>query len=102
MNPSKKSRTIQVDDIRERLGEHYGCDPYERPFKVEPVVNHYGEIGSVYCSLNGSPPKGHALFIAGSVGRVIFMDVRGHVFDEWRNVKLDYGLLASGSVVHSG
>jgi len=60
-------RTISEREIRRRLSGHY-CHhhrepPFERDLVRTEVVNSHGQVGCVLYSLNGSPPKGYALFI---------------------------------------
>ncbi len=79
---------VTVKDVRERLENHYGSEPGEREIYVKSVENAYQQSGSVYFSLEGTPPKGHAIYIKeGQL--VIFCTVTGRVFERWENVDLE-------------
>lgn len=56
---------ITLDEIRERLGRHYGVGGLDRELLTNIRYDSHGDVGSVVCSLNGSPPKGYALYIPG-------------------------------------
>lgn len=59
---------VHAWDIRARMAFHYGCVPADRQFHGVPVFNQYGEIGSAFFSLHGSPPKGYAITFATRAG----------------------------------
>lgn len=85
----KTTENVTVDDIREELEYYYGATPGEREFYIETVQNAYHKIGSVYFSLEGTPPKGHAIYLHGISKRVMFYTVTGRPFQRWDNVELD-------------
>jgi len=51
-------------------------DNITRELIVIPIKNNYELIGSYVFSLNGSPPKGHALYLP-SWKKIIFIDTWG-------------------------
>lgn len=57
---------ITIDQIKEKLYKNYKtyfgeiCD---REVVITKAFDNYKEIGSILFSLNGSPPKGYALYI---------------------------------------
>lgn len=57
---------ITEEQIREKLAKHYGKnDPGNLTRKLHRVVNRddHTQVGSIFWSLDGSPPKGYALYI---------------------------------------
>ncbi len=56
---------LSLLQIKKILAQSYGCSPtiLERKIITTFVRNSYGEVGSVLFSLEGSPPKGYALYV---------------------------------------
>lgn len=80
----QKPKTITEEEIKEKLLKHYGpsCD---RELIKTPVKNDHGSVGSVYFSLSGSPPKGHAIYIPG-IRQLSLYDAHGKRFRIIREV----------------
>lgn len=49
----------------------------DRVMFVTPILNNYQKVGSIMFSLNGSPPKGYALFIVSPMSILSFYDIEG-------------------------
>lgn len=86
----KSGERLSNQDVKHRMAEHYGDGSMERHLHTVPVVNHYGYIGSVCYSLEGSPPKGYALYISDLQGHLTFYDVRGIPYEKWKYVSLEF------------
>ena len=60
-------KTYTLDDIRRMLAKLYdnqeNGDSINRPMLVHKVRCDYGSVGCVFFALNGSPPKGYALYV---------------------------------------
>lgn len=49
--------------VKEKLALHYGDRKnLERELHITPIFNKYRTLGSIVFSLDGSPPKGYAIF----------------------------------------
>lgn len=51
---------ITEEELKEKLINHYGGG--DRKMCRSLQQDHYGYIGTVFYSLNGSPPKGYAIY----------------------------------------
>lgn len=76
--------TISEEEIKEKLMQHYG-NTVDRELVKTEVVNDHGTVGSVYYSLDGSPPKGHAIYIPG-ISQLSLYDSHGKRFRIIRGV----------------
>jgi len=54
----------------------------DRVMHVTPILNNYQKVGSIFFSLNGSPPKGYALFIISPMSVLSYYDIEGK---RWKN-----------------
>lgn len=66
-------------EIRETLSKHYGRDNDFRDFHKNVRQDSHGEVGSVVYSLDGSPPKGYAIYLPG-LKQLNLYDNRGKRF----------------------
>lgn len=81
---------IYPHEIKERMAEYYGDGSMDRRLHVIPVVAGYGTINCYVFVLQGTPPKGHAVFYgAGGKGPIWFYDVSGWKYEQWDNVTLE-------------
>jgi hypothetical protein len=67
MNPKKLAQ------IKKRISDMYMGIDEGRNLIVTQIHNHYGRVGSILFSLEGSPPKGYALYVPGH-RKIIFID----------------------------
>ena len=74
----KNKEKFTSEDIKEKLIDHYG-PTCERELVKTPVENDHGTVGSIYYSITGSPPKGHAVYIPG-LKRLSLYDAHGKRF----------------------
>lgn len=76
-------KTITIREIHEKLSKHYdGIDNGEsmnRELHVTSMKDDHRNIGSVFISLDGSPPKGYVICI-NELRRVNFYDGEGRRF----------------------
>jgi hypothetical protein len=68
-------------EIKEILSKEYDGDSSGRELTRDNIINQYNEVGTVFFSLEGSPPKGYAIYIKG-VNAIIFYDGYGEKFKE--------------------
>lgn len=81
-------KAIDRRDIQTRLEAHYREDPGGRQFHFIPIADSYFNIGTVMMTLEGSPPKGYAIYQSGAQ-KVVFLDVKLRPYEVWRNVTLN-------------
>lgn len=76
---------LTTEEVKETLATHYG-EPADTNRELH-VVKHedsHGSTGSVLLSLDGSPPKGYALYIP-ELHEVSLYDLRGERFQHHRD-----------------
>lgn len=61
--PGGRQREITEARIRAGLAYHYGKDNSFREFHKNVRKDSHGTVGSIVYSLDGSPPKGYAVYI---------------------------------------
>lgn len=63
-------KTYTLEEIKAKMARHYGGegDNMSRELHVHLSRDDHGLVGSAYLSLDGSPPKGYAIAIAGYMG----------------------------------
>jgi len=77
---------ISVEDIEAKLQTHYsGRQPRDRNLHIMKCHDNHGVIGSVYFSLDGSPPKGSAVYLIDHY-RLNLYDIEGRRFKQYMNV----------------
>ena len=80
-------KTISLEEVSRKIQFHYdqryGRD--RRRLFIHKCKDHHGLFGSVYFSLNGSPPKGFAVYIPGHM-LLSFYDIRGRRWQILRNI----------------
>lgn len=54
-------KTVDIEFIRLKLSEMYSCYPTRKLFIHKSYCN-YGSLGYVFFGLEGSPPKGSAVY----------------------------------------
>ena len=56
---------IGVKDIQEKLQKHYDSrkDVPQRNLHIHKSYDSYEKVGSVFFSLEGSPPKGYGIYV---------------------------------------
>lgn len=76
-------QSFTVKEIQEKLQVHYypkdKSDP--RNLHIHKVYDNYEKIGSIFFSLEGSPPKGYAIYVPGHCA-LWFYDAWGR---RWQN-----------------
>ena len=82
-------KSITVKEIHVKLHRHYtrNTHPPERDLHIHKSYDSYSCIGSVYFSLDGSPPKGYAVFIP-ELWVVNLYDFSGRRFRNITNCKV--------------
>lgn len=81
---------LTVDELGNLLRSAAPGDASGRELHVTPVQNSHGTVGSVFLSLNGSPPKAYGLYIP-VLRELSVYDLRGErqrVFQEARITEL--------------
>jgi len=59
-----------IDDewIWNKMEYYYGASLKGREFFITYIKDNYGTVGTIFFSINGSPPKGYALYsMAGNI-----------------------------------
>jgi len=57
---------IPVEKVYERIIRTYDklhLKPFQRPMLIHKSYSAHGQLGAVFFSVNGSPPKGYALYV---------------------------------------
>jgi len=57
-------RKVTFAKIADELRTHCGDHDRQRAYFYTAVLDHYDRLGSIFISLEGSPPRGHALITA--------------------------------------
>ena len=81
-------RSITTEEIRDKLQKHYGNwnkANITRRLIYQKMHDSWGNVGSIFFSLEGSPPKGYALYIS-EFRTLYFYDVRGRRWQILENV----------------
>jgi hypothetical protein len=87
MTTTKEKVTIEF--IRKKLSKHYGSR-IERRLHICEHITGNGSVGSVIFELEGSPPKGYAIFIP-DTQRINFYDITGKRFNYFDGIReIDY------------
>jgi len=86
-------KKINIIEIKEKLKKHYqghilGPD---RELHVSVNKDSHGTVGSVFFSLDGSPPKGYAIYIP-ELRLLNLYDNHGRRFQILRECRLDFEL----------
>lgn len=76
---------VSENDIKMKLMQHHSNCTVDRSLKRYVHNDSYETIGTVFYSLNGSPPKGWAVYIP-ELWLLSFYDVRGRRFRILRDV----------------
>ena len=75
-----KMNEVTIREISDKIQNHYGST--DRDTFIYKCRDCYTEVGSVYLSVKGSPPKGSAVYLPGH--RVVSIyDVHGR---RWKNL----------------
>lgn len=88
-------RTINRQEIHEKLASYYKVmyeDMLKRDLKTDILFNAYDNIGTIIFSLNGTPPKGYAIYTP-ELKRIIFFSSALESFGEYTGVHGIRGLL---------
>lgn len=85
--PDPRHREITEDRIRACLAHRYGKDDSRREFHKEIRKDSHGTVGSVVYSLDGSPPKGYAIYIP-ELRKVNLYDGHGERFKDYSSTSL--------------
>jgi hypothetical protein len=80
--------TITETEIREKLANHYAGDNEFRDLVKNKREDAYNSVGSIVYSLEGSPPKGYAIYTPES-RRVSLYDNRGKRFRILQNTVVE-------------
>lgn len=79
---------VTPTDIQERMAEYYGGK--YRELVMHPMSTAKGEVNAATFMLQGTPPKGHAVYYEGNGGNVWFYDTKGFMYEHWTNVEIDF------------
>ena len=77
-----KMTVITKKEIRDILQKHYEGRTYkgiDRKLHKKAMHDNYGAVGSIIYSLDGSPPKGYAIYIP-ELYQISFYDLTGRRF----------------------
>ncbi len=87
---SKKNNHLTLVEIRKKMLQHY-ANKYggtgERKLLISAHLDNHGTIGSFFFSLDGSPPKGYAIYIPGH-SMINFYDPRGKRYNYFENIRI--------------
>jgi len=79
-------KNITNKEIKEILLKKY-VNEKDRKLIQTKIKNSYQRVGTIFYSLNGSPPKGYALYIK-ELRTIIFYDCSGKKFKKITEMKI--------------
>ena len=79
-------KNITNKEIKEILLKKY-VNEQDRELIQTKIKNSYGKVGTIFYSLNGSPPKGYALYIK-EMRTIIFYDCFGKKFKKITSMEI--------------
>lgn len=80
--------SITEDEIRDKLAKHYGGDNSTRDLIKNVREDGNGGVGSIVYSLDGTPPKGYAIYIP-ELSVVNLYDNRGERFRNMTSTRIE-------------
>lgn len=90
MLTQKDTKEFPLDDIRVEMIKHNAVDDFDdlqRSMTINFVINNYGFIGTVFFTINGTPPRGYAIYYIES-DKISFYDIRGERWKEERFISV--------------
>ncbi len=77
---------IPLDDVRIEMIKQHAFDDFEdlnRSMTINFVINNYGFIGTVFFTINGTPPRGYAIYHI-ELNKISYYNIRG---ERWKEEK---------------
>jgi len=92
MKETEFGAIMTVDDIKRKLAKMYdkvdNGYSMKRDLFIHKSYCNYGELGAVFFALNGSPPKGYAIYVPDH-SYVLFVDAWGEHRERRHVIKLE-------------
>jgi len=90
MFTQKDKRDIPLDEIRVEMIKHNAVDDFDdlrRTMTINFIINNYGFIGTVFFTINGTPPRGYAIYHI-ELEKISYYDIRGERWKEERFISV--------------
>jgi len=84
------NKEIPLDDIRVEMIKHHTVDDFDdlqRSMTINFVINNYGFIGTVFFTINGTPPRGYAIYHIG-LNKISYYNIRGERWKDERYISV--------------